>query len=205
MKPEHICANHPNEEAVSVCHHCGEWFCSPCLREGPEYYYCGKSQCIQALEVATSLQKRKCPSCGESINEGAYKCGFCGKQLRELTESEKTEDLILVARYKSSVEAHLACSKLESEEIESYIADEHMVTINPAFYAFGGVKLQVKKSDFNRAVRILGLDEPVVTKNEKKTPSEKMSKLVIVQCSHCGEKNEMKEDIKFCSMCGKHL
>lgn len=53
-------------------------------------------------------------------------------------------------------EAHLAKAKLESEGIEVYVKDEYTVQVNN-FYsnAIGGVKLQVKSSDFENAHLIL--------------------------------------------------
>jgi hypothetical protein len=155
MKPEHVCVNHPNEEAVSVCHHCHDWFCLRCLKEGPEYYYCNKPKCHEAFLAVIALSDSKCPFCGELVFPDTIYCGSCGKQIRELTAAEKADDLVTVARYKNSTEAYLCQTILESVDIEAYIADEHMFTINPAFYAFGGVKLKVKKSDFDKAALVL--------------------------------------------------
>ncbi len=155
MKPEHICANHPTEEADSFCQHCHGWFCLRCLNQGPEYYYCNKTECHKAFEVATALKGGKCSSCGETVLPYAAYCGSCGAKLRELSAKEKADDLIVVARYQNPMEAYLAKARLESIDIESYIADEHIFAINPVFYAFGGVKLQVKKSDFDKAVNAL--------------------------------------------------
>ena len=156
MKPDHLCVKHPTKEAVSSCHHCQEWFCFDCLKEGPQNYYCQKADCIQALKSEVAITQNKCPFCGEKINPEAPQCQFCGKKLRELTLEENAEDLITIARFNNPMEAHLAKTKLESEGIEAYIADEHMVSINPGLdIAFGGVKLQVKKSDFDKAVSAL--------------------------------------------------
>src|ERR1019366_2359975 len=52
MKPDHICVNHPSEEAASVCRHCHDWFCSRCIKEGPEGYFCNKPECLQAFETS---------------------------------------------------------------------------------------------------------------------------------------------------------
>src|SRR5579872_7326377 len=156
MKPDHYCVNHSTQEAISFCHHCQDWFCFNCLTEGPKHYYCHKPECLQALKSEVAFVQSNCPFCGESIQSGNIHCGSCGKKLRELTDKEKAEDLVIIARYNNPMEAHLAQTKLESEGIEAYIADEHMVSINPGYdIAFGGVKLRVKKSELGRANQVL--------------------------------------------------
>ncbi len=42
---KHICKNHPQKVANSFCHNCNEYYCSDCLNEGTEYYYCNKKEC----------------------------------------------------------------------------------------------------------------------------------------------------------------
>lgn len=42
---KHYCKNHPNKIALSLCHSCGEYYCSDCLNEGLEYYYCKNEKC----------------------------------------------------------------------------------------------------------------------------------------------------------------
>jgi len=44
------CKNHPDKKALSLCHSCGSYFCSDCLVEGSEYYYCKSSDCAQVYE-----------------------------------------------------------------------------------------------------------------------------------------------------------
>ncbi|HTA77882.1 MAG TPA: DUF2007 domain-containing protein [bacterium] len=72
------------------------------------------------------------------------------------THHEEIEDLVTVARFSSGMEAQLARTKLESEDIEAYVADEHMMSINPMYdFALGGVRVQTKRSDAERALKIL--------------------------------------------------
>lgn len=44
------CINHPEKEALSFCHSCGKYFCSECLVEGNEYYYCKSGECQAELK-----------------------------------------------------------------------------------------------------------------------------------------------------------
>jgi hypothetical protein len=68
-----------------------------------------------------------------------------------------SEKLVTVAAFSLAIEADLARTKLESEGIECFVADEHTVTMNWLYsHAIGGVKLKVWQSDLQRAKEILG-------------------------------------------------
>lgn len=55
------------------------------------------------------------------------------------------------------MEAQLACTKLQSQKIKSYVFDENMICMMPAYdLALGGVRLQVEKKDLEQASKILG-------------------------------------------------
>lgn len=73
------CVNHPEREALSFCHNCGESFCEECLTEGTEYYYCQKPECQSML--AEELAQPELPE--------VIVCPFCNIEL-ELSEKEKT-------------------------------------------------------------------------------------------------------------------
>ena len=45
MKVEHNCLTHPTIQALSFCHSCGRYFCSDCLVESGEFYYCTDGIC----------------------------------------------------------------------------------------------------------------------------------------------------------------
>ena len=84
-----------------------------------------------------------------------------------------TDKLITIATFSLPIEAHILKTKLESEEIVCFIADENTVTMNWLYSnAIGGVKLQVKKSDFKKAMAIIqekpAIDSPLnrVDKND---------------------------------------
>ena len=44
---KHYCKNHPDKIALSFCHSCGEYYCSDCLNEGSQYYYCKNEKCYK--------------------------------------------------------------------------------------------------------------------------------------------------------------
>jgi hypothetical protein len=43
------CFNHPNKDALSFCHSCNKYYCSDCLQEGNNYYYCNSEICQAEL------------------------------------------------------------------------------------------------------------------------------------------------------------
>ena len=79
--------------------------------------------------------------------------------------------------------------RLESEGIECFVQDELIVQVNP-FYsnALGGIKLQVRESDYSQAVEIIGQDasdclesgEPIVM-NDANVKDD-----TGIKCPHCG-------------------
>ena len=63
---------------------------------------------------------------------------------------------LTVASFWQAAEAHIARLKLESEEIDCIIMDENLVAMDWFFAsAVGGIKLQVRQSDFARATQLL--------------------------------------------------
>lgn len=155
MKPNHICVNHPDEEAHTFCRHCHDWICPQCVVEGAEHYYCQKPECLKNFNKEEAHLKSICPYCGNKVDLDPPFCNSCGKQIRELTTKEKNEDLVTLAVFTTTIDAQLARTKLESEHIEAYVQDEQMLTIFAQNIALGGVRLQIKKSDCDRAKQIL--------------------------------------------------
>ena len=67
-----------------------------------------------------------------------------------------SHNLITIATFSQAIEAHLAQGRLDAEGVESVIADEHTIAANPLYStAVGGVKLQVREADVDRATAIL--------------------------------------------------
>lgn len=65
-------------------------------------------------------------------------------------------DLVTVATFSYPLEANLAKAQLESEGIFSFVADEHMASMNWLYSnSTGGVRLQVSKADAETARQIL--------------------------------------------------
>jgi hypothetical protein len=64
--------------------------------------------------------------------------------------------LVTIATYASCTEAHLARNLLRAEGIDSFVADENMVSLGYGTTAlYGGVKLQVMEYAAPRAAEVL--------------------------------------------------
>jgi Putative prokaryotic signal transducing protein len=83
-----------------------------------------------------------------------------------------SDRLVTVATFSLPVEAHIAKTKLESEGIECFVADENIVSLNWLYSgAVGGIKLQVSEADYARAERILNVSPlDFGLKTEKSNP-----------------------------------
>jgi hypothetical protein len=66
---------------------------------------------------------------------------------------------IIVARFDTMPEAHIAMGRLEVEGIDAWLADEHLVQTDWLYsIAVGGIKLQVSPEQAQRAIEILNTD-----------------------------------------------
>ena len=64
--------------------------------------------------------------------------------------------IITLKTFDSSIEAYLLKSKLESENIECFVIDENMITLNPLFAnAVGGIKLNINDEDLKKAQAVI--------------------------------------------------
>ena len=161
MKTSHgqNCKNHPLQRVLGSCRVCHEWLCFQCLQEGPQYYYCYKPKCQKVFRVEMKikpvLKPALCPTCKKEIKNSPRFCPNCSYRLKSVTV-EEPDDLITLFRYGTPLEAHLARTKLESKNIESYVIDEHMISLFPTRdIGWGGVKLKIKKSEVRKALRVL--------------------------------------------------
>ena len=66
-----------------------------------------------------------------------------------------SDSLITIRRFEHPFEAHICKAKLESEGIHCFLDNEDTMGMYPVFTIVGGVKLQVRESDVEEAVRIL--------------------------------------------------
>lgn len=93
--------------------------------------------------------------------------------------------LVTVATFQYSFEAQFARGRLESEGIYCFLADENIVGIAWIYAnAVGGIKLQVREEDAERALEIL--EEDAEADLEELTEVADESVNVSYRCPHCG-------------------
>lgn len=64
--------------------------------------------------------------------------------------------MVTIKTFDNPIDAHMLRTKLESEGIPCYLADEHIVGINPMLnLAVGGIKLNVAEEDVAAAISII--------------------------------------------------
>ena len=87
-------------------------------------------------------------------------------------------ELVVVATYDTSTEAHLARTVLESEDVFAIVQGDHAMSANPFFVFYPGVRVELKvmSEDLAKAKEILGVsDQPEVKEHT-----------TVFQCPECG-------------------
>ncbi len=90
------------------------------------------------------------------------------------------EKLVTIRRFRQGAEAYLSKTKLESEGIDCFVQDEHLISLNWLYsVAIGGVRLQVKSCDVKRAQEIL--EQQAEIKSEDIVENDKN----VIYCPKC--------------------
>lgn len=87
-------------------------------------------------------------------------------------------DLVTVARYDNSIQAHIVKAHLEGHDIVCFVFDANMVDLDPLLSnAIGGVKVKVREKDASEVTRIIqNLDDtPYTDANDE-----------VIACPNCG-------------------
>ena len=94
----------------------------------------------------------------------------------------KIQDKILtLTTFENSYQAHLFRSYLAENNIDSYIFDENIVTLNPLYNnLMGGIKLQISSLDIDKAQELLNEYNSANVTNEHDE---------IIQCPRCRSNN----------------
>jgi hypothetical protein len=89
-------------------------------------------------------------------------------------------DLITLQTFQLAHKAYLLKSILDSEGIESYIYDEHLVTANPMYAnTIGGIKLKIRKKDFAKVCQVLEGTEHEIIFHKEEEQSKNFTKHIL--------------------------
>jgi hypothetical protein len=105
-----------------------------------------------------------CPKCKDEFQDWVKACPDCRVALEDklpppspkIKSILPVDPIVTIATFSYPTEAHLNKAKLESEGIDAFVADEHIVQANWLYsLAIGGVRLQVKESEAEEALSII--------------------------------------------------
>jgi transcription elongation factor Elf1 len=139
------CVNHPEKQALSLCHHCGQYYCKDCLYEGKEYYYCKEPACREQLlkEVGASELPViiNCPNCDNEIelsekerSAGKFHCPECESLIDMTVEPPQVvnkENYVLLASSLNQGDLGLIKSILDNAGIDFYVFGENFLSVDP--------------------------------------------------------------------------
>ena len=147
-------------ESIGACGFCNDDLCEMCLRNERVFSHCGKKACLEALE-------------GE----------------KSKAANPPRNGFATVGRYRTSVDARLALTKLQSAGMEGFIKDEY----DPyqGLTSGSGLALQVERSDLGEALVLLGQPADI------ELPSSPL------KCPSCGSASNPGD--YFCPSCGHAL
>jgi hypothetical protein len=101
-----------------------------------------------------------CPRCKAEYREGISRCADCDVKLvpklaPEPEETHEYVDWVKIYTFTDRYEADLAQGLLEANDIDAVTSSDDCGSVDPAL-AFGlGVRLMVKKEDFDKAKEVL--------------------------------------------------
>jgi hypothetical protein len=138
------CVNHPQREAISICHGCSKYYCELCLVEGPEYYYCKNPRCQELLkkELIPELPfEIVCPNCsallelsGEERIIRKFHCVECDSFINynydppKILKPESFDELLYSM---NQGDISVIKSMLDNSEIDYFVFGENFFNIDP--------------------------------------------------------------------------
>lgn len=139
------CFNHPDKEAMSVCHGCGKDYCKQCLDEGKEYYYCKNPECQKLLKAEVPFrelpEKIMCPGCGSELKlskeereTGKIHCSECEAFIDFNFNPPKIinkENYVELLYSLNQGDIALIQSMLDDGKIDYYIAGGNFLSVRP--------------------------------------------------------------------------
>lgn len=139
------CINHPEREALSICHGCGKDYCGSCLDEGKEFYYCKNPECQELLKkempAGKLSEKIICPNCSSELDlseeerlNGKVHCPECEVVIDFTvipTKIVNRENFVELLVSLNQGDIALIKSLLDNSKIEYYTTGENFLSVDP--------------------------------------------------------------------------
>lgn len=139
------CANHPEREALSICHVCKKYFCKDCLLEGEEYYYCKNPECQEVFKKESGVTGAPvsvvCPNCEKDLKlskeeggRGIAHCPGCEAVIDIASNPPKVvenEDYREILRLLNAGDIGIVKSILEDGNIDYFVLGENFLSVRP--------------------------------------------------------------------------
>ena len=139
------CINHPEKEALSICHGCGKEYCETCLDEGKEFYYCKNPECQELLKkeypAGYLSEKIICPNCASELElseeertNGKVHCDECEVVIDfnvdppAILDRENYVELLVSL---NQGDIALIKSLLDNSTIDFYTTGENFLSVDP--------------------------------------------------------------------------
>jgi uncharacterized protein YbaR (Trm112 family) len=160
------CKNHPEVEALSICHVCGNDYCDLCLDEGKEYYFCKKAECHKLFEDESEKfetpQDVVCPNCScelelsnEERRKGKIRCPECELAIDfasnppKIIEDENYQEILQTL---NQGDISVIKSILEDGNIDYFTLGENFLGVRPLLEP---VRLFVNEDQIEQAKELL--------------------------------------------------
>lgn len=94
------------------------------------------------------------------------------------------DKIITLQTFDNPTLAHIIRTRLEANNIPCFLADEHIIGLNPLYNpAIGGVKLKIFEKDYEKCMSLLAEDEDLMVEDEQTTDKTETS------CPACNSTN----------------
>ena len=160
------CPNHPEKEAMYVCHSCGRHYCESCLTAAGDYYYCNNPKCQEALKASMLSEllpeEIECPNCSANIlldeKEQTTRIVHCPECESLIDFSKEPPSILNPKEYiqiNSSInqgDIGIIKSLLDDANIDYYVYGENFLVIDPLIQP---ARIFIAKDQFEEAKEIL--------------------------------------------------